>query len=197
MKPAFSRPVILLASVWPQDTQKILSKIPSLIAKFQFLIVPHEPSENFLQSMEAQLKELTTLRFSQLEDFSGQDVVFVDKVGVLADLYAWSQLSFVGGSFGRGVHSVMESLVQGVPVLLGPHHFNNREAITYKDVPYHNSLMAVETVENGDEFLAKAKAFLETQGSQSRQALRAHFLTNKGASQKIAERILQASQNNP
>ena len=53
----------------------------------------------------------------------------VDKLGILADLYALGDAAYVGGGFGKdGLHSVVEPAAIGVPVLFGPHHGNAREA---------------------------------------------------------------------
>ena len=48
------------------------------------------------------------------------DVVLVDRVGVLGDLYALADVAFVGGGFhNAGLHSVLEPAAFGVPVLFG------------------------------------------------------------------------------
>ncbi len=57
------------------------------------------------------------------------NVLLVDRVGVLAELYGAGKIAFVGGSFGPGVHSVLEAAAHGVPVLFGPRHHNSAEAL--------------------------------------------------------------------
>jgi len=48
------------------------------------------------------------------------DVILIDRVGVLGDLYGAADLAFVGGGFhSAGLHSVIEPAAFGVPVLLG------------------------------------------------------------------------------
>jgi 3-deoxy-D-manno-octulosonic-acid transferase len=50
-------------------------------------------------------------------------VLLVDRMGVLADLYAISRIAFVGGTLQPlGGHNPLEPAIQGVPVLVGPHH---------------------------------------------------------------------------
>jgi len=57
------------------------------------------------------------------------DVVLVDRVGVLGDLYSIADLAYVGGGWGTaGLHSVLEPAAFGTPVLFGPRHANAREA---------------------------------------------------------------------
>src|SRR5439155_1497594 len=56
-------------------------------------------------------------------------VIVVDRVGVLADLYAFGDVAFVGGGYHRaGLHSVLEPAVFGVPVVVGPHWQMSRDA---------------------------------------------------------------------
>jgi len=54
--------------------------------------------------------------------------LIVDKVGVLADLYKYAHVAYVGGSFRQGIHNVMEPAVYEIPVLYGPVHENSFEA---------------------------------------------------------------------
>jgi 3-deoxy-D-manno-octulosonic-acid transferase len=50
------------------------------------------------------------------------DVLLVDTVGRLKELYALATAAFVGGSLvPRGGHNVLEPAAIGVPVLYGPH----------------------------------------------------------------------------
>jgi 3-deoxy-D-manno-octulosonic-acid transferase len=65
-----------------------------------------------------------------LNDATGEtEVVLVDRVGVLGDLYALADVAFVGGGFhDAGLHSVLEPAAFGVPVLFGPRHTMSRDA---------------------------------------------------------------------
>jgi 3-deoxy-D-manno-octulosonic-acid transferase len=60
---------------------------------------------------------------------SSADVVIVDRVGVLGDLYALADVAFVGGGFhSAGLHSVIEPAAFGAPVLFGPRWAGSRDA---------------------------------------------------------------------
>jgi 3-deoxy-D-manno-octulosonic-acid transferase len=55
-------------------------------------------------------------------------IIVVDTVGVLAEIYRATIVSYVGGSFTTGVHNVMEPSVAAQPVLFGPRIHNAYEA---------------------------------------------------------------------
>lgn len=54
----------------------------------------------------------------------GRDVLVLDTLGELASVYAVGELAFVGGSLiPKGCHSLIQPIIQGKPVLFGPHTF--------------------------------------------------------------------------
>jgi 3-deoxy-D-manno-octulosonic-acid transferase len=62
-------------------------------------------------------------------DAARSEIVLVDRVGVLGELYALADVAYVGGGFhGAGLHSVLEPAAFGVPVLFGPRHDQSRDA---------------------------------------------------------------------
>jgi 3-deoxy-D-manno-octulosonic-acid transferase len=75
----------------------------------------------------ARLLGTTPLRYqrcSSLRDTSEIDVLLLDTIGDLTDLYAAADLAFVGGSLVPiGGHNLLEPAALGLPVLSGPHNF--------------------------------------------------------------------------
>ena len=147
---------LIAGSVWSEDL------IPVLTASFNtfkesphtLILVPHEISGPFLAQIEAAAKKFgyqpgDVIRFSQLtasaELSPGEArkeirVIIVDRVGLLAEIYLLGQVAFVGGSFRKTVHSVMEPLAAGCLTVVGPLHTNNREALEFKMLPEPNEL---------------------------------------------------------
>ncbi len=93
--------------------------------------VVNNPERN--RMIEQALREIgeEPVRYSQLQSGQRPRVLWVDVYGVLADLYSYCELTWLGGGFDprkRGFDP-MESLVAGVPVITGPIRDNNRIAV--------------------------------------------------------------------
>jgi len=88
----------------------------------RLIIVPHEVDERELANVEERCRKmgLAVQRYSAMNGGLVSRTVLVDAVGILADLYAYAKLAYVGGGFGAGVHSVTEPAVYGVAVSFGP-----------------------------------------------------------------------------
>ena len=128
------RITLVAGSTWPADERVLLPVWRELTAQFpgalRLIIAPHEPTPSHLQPIEAWARaaNLGCARLDALND-ADADVLLVDRVGVLGDLYALADVAYVGGGFhDAGLHSVLEPAAFGTPVLFGPLHGNSRDA---------------------------------------------------------------------
>jgi 3-deoxy-D-manno-octulosonic-acid transferase len=134
-----ARPCMVAGSTWPADENLLIDALRR-VRGWRSVIAPHEPSGGSLERLERALDD-AGLRHTRLPQESAigaldtsADVIVVDRVGVLADLYAIADTAYVGGGFGSaGLHSVVEPAALGVPVVYGPHHGNAREAARLAD----------------------------------------------------------------
>ena len=129
------RLTLVAGSTWPADEERLLGIVSELRSRgipLRLILVPHEPTPEHLSESEARLEELglSHARLSRPDSrHPKEDVLLVDRVGVLGDLYAVANLAYVGGGWGSaGLHSVLEPAAFGLPVLFGPRHENAREA---------------------------------------------------------------------
>ena len=127
-----SRPTIVAGSTWPSDEAVLLPAFEALRRAgvgFRVVIAAHEPTAQHVGDLAA-WAERNSLRADRLDEAtSDTDVVIVDRVGVLGDLYALADVAFVGGGFhAAGLHSVLEPAAFGAPVLFGPRFQNSRDA---------------------------------------------------------------------
>ena len=126
---------IVAGSTWPADEAVLLPAFADLLVQLptaRLLLAPHEPNPDHLAGIAERLRQLKLprpVRLSQLEHAKPGPVIVVDRVGILADLYALGDTAFVGGGFHRaGLHSVLEPAVFGVPIVFGPHWQTSRDA---------------------------------------------------------------------
>lgn len=129
---ADERPTLVAGSTWPADErvlcrawEQVVHQVPAA----RLIVAPHEPTPAHLEPL-ASWASLTGLDATTLPHATiDTDVVLVDRVGVLADLYAIADVAYVGGGFhAAGLHSVVEPAALGVPVLIGPRHGGSRDA---------------------------------------------------------------------
>ncbi len=97
----------------------------------KMVMVPRHP-ERF-EKIERMMRGFARLqgwsfgRFSQ-ENSLERDLTLMDRMGALIDCYAVSDLAIVGGAFEPiGGHNAAEAAQFGIPVISGPHFFNQRE----------------------------------------------------------------------
>ena len=125
-------PVFIAGSVWQQEhfTLKVFLDLKRTFPQWRLIWVEHEPVEHNLVVIERMLDEagMSHIRFSAMKDDSSEDALIVDKVGVLPPLYSYARIAYVGGGFGKGVHSVIEPAAFSIPVIFGPHHQVSAEA---------------------------------------------------------------------
>ena len=130
---ASDRPTLVAGSTWPADEGPLLAawtRVRATLPDVRLIIAPHEPTASHLTPIERWASD-AGLRTARLTAAGAElaDVVIVDRVGVLGDLYALASIAYVGGGFhAAGLHSVLEPAAFGVPVLFGPRFSNSRDA---------------------------------------------------------------------
>lgn len=120
-------PVLVAGSTWPRDEDVLIDAFTQVrrCMPVRLVLVPHEPALSHIDALESRL-DRAGVRGERLSDAerhgrAESDVMVVDRVGVLADLYAAATIAYVGGGLGRsGLHSIIEPAAFGVPVLFGP-----------------------------------------------------------------------------
>jgi len=127
------RPTIVAGSTWPADEAVLLPAFETLRhgeASPRLIIAPHEPNPNHVGPL-LEWASSAGLAVARLDDPNAgkADVVVIDRLGILGELYSLADIAFVGGGFhAAGLHSVLEPAAFGVPVLFGPRHDNSRDA---------------------------------------------------------------------
>lgn len=121
---------IIFGSVLLSEIPLIISSIKKIYSnndvlknkKNRIIIVPHEVDDNSCtliknkfaeQNLNLEITDLTLQK-------KLNEIILIKKVGVLANLYKYADLAYVGGGFKRGVHSVIEPAIHKCYVSCGP-----------------------------------------------------------------------------
>ena len=131
------KPVVVAASTHDPEEEIIATEwVMHCKGKSTLVVVPRHP-ERFdevdeLLSHIAKREGLSYHRLSEQDDLYG-DIVLVDKMGELVNIYAASDLVILGGSFvdGIGGHNPLEPAFFHKPIISGPYFFNHRQSYGY------------------------------------------------------------------
>jgi 3-deoxy-D-manno-octulosonic-acid transferase len=186
---------LVAGSTWPAD-EKVLVPTVAVLRRsrnIRLIIAPHEPTRAHLDAIERRFDRQPGVQHARLKALlSGggraPEVVLIDRVGILADLYALADAAYVGGGFGTaGLHSVVEPAALGVPVLFGPAHGNAREADALAEA---GGGFVVEAPGDVEE---KLREWMDQAGSVEEAGRRAreYVRTQIGSAQRNAEMILE------
>lgn len=160
-----NREKIVLGSIIPSDYSIVFGGIKAhwgnncgLDFGEHIIAVPHEVDDADLKILEKELDKLglSYKRLSVDKTLSEHDVTIADSVGILAELYGYAKLSYVGAGFGAGVHSVIEPAVYHTPVSFGPNISLLDEAVEMVEMGFGT------VVKDSSDF----KRFLELSDSQ-------------------------------
>ncbi len=123
--------LIVAGSTWNLDEEILVSalvEIRTVHPEVRMVLVPHEVFPVNIDRLTRRCidRGLRIMRFSDRPKNASMDIVdvlLVDVMGVLPELYAFATVAYVGGGFGEeGLHSVLEPAAAGVPILFGPNY---------------------------------------------------------------------------
>ena len=119
-----SKPTIICGSTWPKDEILLVQYIKDH-PENNYIIAPHE-----LQNISALQKQTNALLFSETDntDISNSNVLIIDSIGILSNIYQYANIAYIGGGFGVGIHNILEAVTFGLPVIFGPNYKKFNEA---------------------------------------------------------------------
>lgn len=119
--------IILAASTHPNEEKMIFDAFIQSKSQAKLLIAPRHP-ERFdeVKHLLLKLAQEHSLGFSTLKS-EWQDIVLIDQLGELNNLYAIADCVILGGSFEPiGGHNPLEPAFFHTPILSGEHIFNQK-----------------------------------------------------------------------
>ena len=108
---------MVVGSAWQADMDVLIPLINSKKYPFKWVIAPHEIHAEELLDWEKQIDLPVSYSKGSLRE--NAEVLFVNEVGRLANLYRGASFAYIGGAFGDGLHSTLEAAVFGPTVFFG------------------------------------------------------------------------------
>lgn len=198
-------PLFIAGSTWPEDEEVLLTAFQKTSAKryelfpadLKLIIVPHETEETHLRQLSIRLEKLAIpyQYFSQTKNHdqfiaidNKTQVLIFDQKGYLLDLYRLAGLAFIGGSFKKQVHSVMEAIGHGAMVLVGPYHQNNREAIEFQKIKVCGQTV-VQSVQDSEDLSQKVISYFKINEPNLRNEVQKEFFNKTKATERTYQLI--------
>ena len=124
---------IILGSIIPSDYNIIFNSFKEFYHQgdksiqeknHRIIIVPHEIIASELLKIESKLDNigLSFSYYSKQNQLINPKVIIIDKIGILADLYKYSDLAYIGAGFSTGIHSIIEPAIYNNIVSFGPNY---------------------------------------------------------------------------
>lgn len=164
--------LLVMGSTWPADIT-LVEKTPS----YKCIIAPHDLK--YALTLQNQFRGLL---YSQTNESNVKDaqVLIIDNIGLLASIYKYADVAYIGGAFGSGLHNILEASVYGCPLLFGPKHNNFPEAAELI------SIGGAKSISNKEAFQKAVADYLD---EAPKDAIIQYFESKRGASEKMWQGI--------
>jgi 3-deoxy-D-manno-octulosonic-acid transferase len=151
----------------------------------KFIIAPHEIKETMMQPLENELS--STVRHSNLSGSTQNDqVLIIDNIGMLSQLYRYANYAYIGGGFSDGLHNILEPAVYEIPVFFGNKDYQRfKEAIDLIDL---GSAFPVGSIHEFETVFNHLQHDPEQQSAIA-SSLRHYLESNQGAADKILDHL--------
>ncbi len=164
---------IILGSSWEKE-EELVAEIVDEMEDVKWIIAPHEIDKKKLITLQSKFNVSCSL-FSEI-DYNKPipRILIIDQIGLLADLYSFSEIAFIGGGFSGQLHNILEAGAKGNVILFGPKIEKYPEAkfLYEENVGYKiNDSLALKTViyellNNKNTLRAKQKKVIEIINNQ-------------------------------
>ena len=183
--------ILLMASMHKEDRNMILAQLIKYLknTNIQVYWISHEPNsqENKYLSNIFNRNSLSTEVIDSIKSIGqvNSRIVIINAVGVLADLYWITKVTYVGGGFSSGVHNLMEPAVAGVPMIFGPRYKKFKEAV---EIVSQNAGFSISKSIDFNDFL---NFYFNSEENliHSSESARNIILNHSGASVKILNHL--------
>ena len=181
-----NRQIFMVGSAWQTDMEVLIPLINSFKndSDLTFVIAPHEIHREEINAWQKQI-ESKSICFSAVKSDTkliDYQALIIDNIGMLSSLYQYADFAFIGGSFGKGLHNILEAATFGMPIFFGNKAYHKfQEAV---DLVKQGGAYAVESTENLGEILKTLRSN-EAKKRETDKISQNYVLQNIGATEKV------------
>jgi len=119
-----NKTTVICGSTWPKD-EALLAKYIKENPNYNYIIAPHE-----MHHISTLKNQTDALLFSKANNtnIKNINVLIIDSIGILSNVYKYGDLAYIGGGFGSGIHNILEAATFGLPLVFGPNYQKFKEA---------------------------------------------------------------------
>lgn len=132
---------LVIGSSWTQDIAVLLPWLKKNAAthEYKVIIAPHVVDTQSVDALKNQLDAVcllwSDLQDTELPDFSRNNTLIINTIGVLTKAYSYASVAYVGGGMGtKGLHNILEAATFGIPVVIGKNYEKFPEAGKLEDI---------------------------------------------------------------
>jgi 3-deoxy-D-manno-octulosonic-acid transferase len=183
-----SAPCLVAGSVWESDMEVLIPAVNALATPVKLIIAPHEIKAEEIEGWRKKLKGSSVL----YSDFvNGKDIdadyLFIDNIGMLSSLYRYGTMAYIGGSFGSGLHNILEAATFGLPVMFGNKgYYKFQEA---KDLIEEGGAAAVANAAQISDLIQEWSEYQNS--SQIGSVSRNYVLSRTGATHLVMAEVIK------
>lgn len=115
---------LVLGSPHQEEHDIALQYLMHLKDKILMIYVPHKISDDICFDLQKKILNLGGKTcfysdFKKTSPLTSHNVIIVNSMGYLAELYALADIAIIGGGFDGQIHNVLEPTAHGVPIAIG------------------------------------------------------------------------------
>lgn len=180
-----NKPLIVLGSSWQKEEEIISEFISSTKKNYKYIIAPHDISASHIKKIEALLKT-DYIKYSDAnsENLKKAKTLIIDNVGLLSNIYQYTDIAFIGGGFSGALHNILEPASFGNALIFGAKHTKFHEAQELIDNK------AAFEIKDSDDFLGVINLLeKESELTKTQQAASSYIKNGVGATQLILDKL--------
>lgn len=183
------KPLFIGGSTWQKGEEQIVEFSKHYGNRFKYVIAPHEIHLDQIEKLRTQF-QLKVILYSEAteQNIETAEVLIIDNIGLLSSLYAYADIAYVGGGFGKGIHNTLEAATFGMPIFIGPKNQKFQEAQDLKEIGVALEInSAQELIAHCDHLFTRPKKWLEI-----KEKSKGYVNEKAGATTKIIQYVFNS-----